>query len=330
MQAIDRRKAPVFVLGCHRSGTNLLYDLLMSAGGFAQYAGNLYVYQTLIPRFGNLSIESNRRKLMEVWLRSKSFRRSGLDSEVVKSSVLDKCSSAGDFYRIVMGEIARRQNAARWAAYGPDNVFYMPQIHRDLPEALFIHIIRDGRDVAFGLSKKDWIPSLPWDRNRRFLVMGAFWKWTVTKGQENGHNLPSRYIEVRFEELVLRPRQTLERLGAFLDHDFDYDRIKRTAVGAVARPNSSHPSESPAASFSPAQRWKQQLDPRDVSAFEALYGNLLRHLGYETMRKGDSSSAPLSDQLVRAFYPFYFESKLRLKCHTPLGRFATLVPLELQ
>ncbi|MFZ3245802.1 MAG: hypothetical protein WA185_12075, partial [Candidatus Acidiferrales bacterium] len=78
---MDRNKAPVFVLGCHRSGTNLLYDMLMSAGGFAKYGGNLYVYQTLIPRFGDLGVRDHRQKLMEVWLRSKSFRRSGLDAE---------------------------------------------------------------------------------------------------------------------------------------------------------------------------------------------------------------------------------------------------------
>lgn len=321
----------MFVLGCHRSGTNLLYDMLMSAGGFAKYAHTLYVYQTLIPRFGDFRVPSNRQELMKVWLRSKSFHRSGLDAEEINSKILENCTSGGDFYRIVMREIVRKQNAMRWASYGPDNAFYIADIHREIPDALFVHIIRDGRDVAFGLSKKDWIPSLPWDRNKRFLVMGAFWKWMVTKGRVNGREIASNYTEIHFEDLVLRPRETLARLSAFLGQELNYERIQQSAVGTVARPNSSHQSESPANGFSPASRWKQQVSPADVSSFEALYGDLLEELGYETARHdGTRSSATLSDRLVRAWYPFYFESKLQLKHRTPLGRFSSLAPLGLQ
>jgi hypothetical protein len=327
---MDRTKAPVFVLGCHRSGTNLLYDMLMSAGGFAKFASDLCVYETLVPRFGDLRLRSQRRKLMDVWLRSKGFRRSGLEAREIESKIVEDCNSGGDFYRIVMGEIVRKQNAARWAAYGPDNALYIPHIHRDLPEALFVHIIRDGRDVAFGLSKKEWIPSLPWDRDRRFLIMGAFWKWMVTKGRANGRKLASNYTEIHFEDLILRPRETLARLGAFLGQELDYGRIQQSAVGTVARPNSSHQSKSPANGFSAVNRWKQQINPADVSSFEALYGDLLQELGYETTSNGRGRSPRLSARLVRAFYPFYFESKLQLKNQAPLGRFASLVPLELQ
>src|SRR5579872_1636455 len=44
-----RSQCPVFVMGCHRSGTNFLYDTLLSAGGFAIYRGYLPVYKILTP-----------------------------------------------------------------------------------------------------------------------------------------------------------------------------------------------------------------------------------------------------------------------------------------
>ena len=69
----DRKRSPVFVMGCHRSGTNLLYDMLLSAGGFAIYRGSLPVYETLIPRFGSMEHRSNREKLVRTWLRSRGF-----------------------------------------------------------------------------------------------------------------------------------------------------------------------------------------------------------------------------------------------------------------
>lgn len=327
---MDRSRAPVFVLGCHRSGTNLLYDMLMSAGGFARYADDLSVHHTLIPRFGDLSRLGNRRRLMETWLRSKAFRRSGLEAKEISAKILERCNSGGEFYQIVMGEIARSQGAQRWAGYDPDNAFYIPRLHEEVPEALFVHIIRDGRDVAFGLSKKDWIPCLPWDSSRRILVMGAFWQWMLTKGRMNGRRAVGNYIEVRFEDLILHPQETLTRLGSFLEHDLNYERIVRSAVGVVARPNSSHQFESGAGGFSPAQRWKQQLSRDDVDSFEALYGDLLEDLGYETTSNGNRSSAPALARLVGVLYPLYFESKLQMKSRTPLGRFASLAHLEIQ
>ena len=143
--SMERKKQPVFVMGCHRSGTNLLYDNLQSSGGFAVYRAYLPVYETLIPRFGSLRVSSDRKRLMEVWLRSKMFRRSGLDPAHIEARVLAECKTGGDFIRIVMEEVARNQNAQRWAAYGPDNVLFVRQIKREIPDALFVHIIRDGK-----------------------------------------------------------------------------------------------------------------------------------------------------------------------------------------
>ena len=170
-------------MGCHRSGTNLLYDNLLSAGGFAVYRGYVPIYKMLIPRFGSIENPGNRRKILEAWLRSKGFRRSGLDAAQLTAKVMGECRSGGDFLRITMGEIARQQNAARWAVYDPDNVLYVPRIKADIPQALFIHILRDGRDIALSLKKMGGFQPLPWDRGSRSLLATAmYWEWMVHQG----------------------------------------------------------------------------------------------------------------------------------------------------
>jgi hypothetical protein len=166
---IERKRRPVFVVGCHRSGTNFLYDTLLSSGGFAVYRGLLPVYQILIPRFGKLDRLENRKKMMATWLCSKGFRRSELDGAELTAKVLENCRSGGDFLRIVMDEVARRQQVARWAIYDPDTVLRVATIKRDIPEALFIHIIRDGRDIALSLRKMGGFNPFPWSRRPRSL-----------------------------------------------------------------------------------------------------------------------------------------------------------------
>ena len=131
-----RSSFPVFVVGCHRSGTNLLYDTLLSAVGFAIYRGYLPVYKILIPRCGPLSNPSNRRQAIDLFLRSKGYRRSELEAEPLAEKLQQGAHTGGDFLRIVMEEITQRQGAQRWAIYDPDYVLHIPRIKRDLPNAV--------------------------------------------------------------------------------------------------------------------------------------------------------------------------------------------------
>ena len=73
-----RSQAPVFVLGCGRSGTKFLYHTLLSAGGFAVYHAESNAFNLIGLRFGDLSRLENRRQMLDAWLSSKLFERSGL------------------------------------------------------------------------------------------------------------------------------------------------------------------------------------------------------------------------------------------------------------
>jgi len=66
--------APVFVVGCPRSGTTLLYHMLLSSGGFAVYRAESNVFNLLSPRFGDLGVRKNRQRLMNIWLRTGMLR----------------------------------------------------------------------------------------------------------------------------------------------------------------------------------------------------------------------------------------------------------------
>src|SRR4029077_21281238 len=104
-----RSLAPVFVLGCGRSGTKFLYHTLLSAGGFAVYHAESNAFNLLGVRFGNLARRGNRRQLLEAYFTSKLFQRTGLERKEIEERVMEDCRNAGDFLRIVMEAIARKQ-----------------------------------------------------------------------------------------------------------------------------------------------------------------------------------------------------------------------------
>ncbi len=315
-----RSKAPVFVLGCGRSGTKLLYHTLLSAGGFAVYHAESNTFNLIGLRFGNLAKLENRRALLDHWLRSKLFYRSGLTREEIEPRILEECHNAGDFLRILMETIARKQGVERWAECTPLHLLYLPLIKELFPDALIIHIIRDGRDVTTSLDRIGWIKPLPWDKNRRLLAPALFWRWIVSKGRKYGRSMPGDYMEVHFEEVVQQPRETLQRLGVFIDHDLDYDRIQQNAQGTLRDPNSSFRGDGAEKEANPIERWKALLSGAEVAQVESVIGDLLAETGYELASTDAQRRRSLPVSLMSFLYPIYFDLKLWLKTYTPLAR----------
>ena len=327
---VERKLRPVFVMGCHRSGTNLLYDMLLSAGGFAVYRGYLPLYESLLPRFGSLDNPRNREKIVTAWMRSKGFRRAGVDAEPLRARLLAEARSGGDFIRLVMDAIAEKQNAQRWAVYDPDNLLHVPQISQEIPGALFLHIIRDGRDIALSLMKMEGFRPFPWKRQARGLLETAlYWEWMVRKGRQYGSRAPENYIEVHYEELVRETPAVLDRLGKFLDHDLDYDRIQSAGLGRLRQSNSSFLENAQEARH-PVQRWKDKLSPNEVAELETLIGAALEDFGYALSLAPEQRRKSFRTRCLGSVYPLFLESKQWLKTSTPVGRLSNLSALEMQ
>jgi len=314
-----RSRTPVFVLGSPRSGTTYLYHVLLSAGNFAVYRAESQVFHLLEPRFGDLSIAANKRRLLHAWFNSRLFTATGLAREQLEKPVMEECRNGGDFLRIVMEEMARQQGVGRWAECTPDHILYLSRINQTIPNALVIHIIRDGRDAALSMEKQGWPRRLPWDRTRGRMAAGLYWEWIVKKGRKDGARLGSNYIEVRYEDLIAKPLEVLAQLSTFIDQKLDYYEIQRVGIGSVNRPNTSFQRESGDGSFNPIGRWKNLYSPEETAMFEGLVGKTLLDLGY--VLETEDIPRKLSLSAFRLQYLSYFETKFRLRTKTPLGKF---------
>jgi len=320
-------KAPVFVLGCVRSGTTWLYHMLLSAGNFAVYRTESNVFNVLEPRAGDLSRESHRRGLLDLWRPTRMFQRSGLDMAAIEPRILAECRNGGDFLRIYMEEIARQQGVERWADCTPEHILYLDRIHQTIPDALVIHVIRDGRDVALSTEKQKWIRPLPWDKNGELVAAALFWEWMVRRGRDAGRRLGASYTEVRYEDLVSNPQETLAGLSAFVGQELDYEQILKVGIGSVSKPNTSFYSDKGETGFSPVGRWKQALPERAAAELEAALSETLTELGYPLSAGQLQGLDRTRLKIRRRLYRTYFETKLLLKRQSLLA--PMLVPRDL-
>jgi hypothetical protein len=316
-----KRSAPVFILGSPRSGTTLLYHMLLSAGGFAVYRSETHVFNLLAPRFGQFRTLANRRALMDTWLQSMFFKRSGLDASELRARIAAECTGPGDFLRSVMGRIAQDQQVERWADCTPQHVLHIREIKHAIPEALIIHIIRDGRDVALSLEKLDWIRPLPGDRGDPWLVAGYFWDWMVKAGRRSGAEFPQDYLEVGFEKLLQDPDTALDRMGEFIDHDLDYERIRRVSIGSLSEPNTSFDGVADEGRFNPVGRWRGVVSSDRVAGFEAALGDSLMEFGYELATAPDQRNTPAASRVrrKRSLYQAFYSGKEWAKAHLPMS-----------
>ncbi len=295
--------------------------MLLSAGGFAVYRAETHVFNLLAPRFGNLRTVRDRERLLEVWLRSKMFARSGLNAGHIRDRVLRDCRNSGDFLRTMMSAIADQQGVPRWAETTPEHLLYLAQIKRAIPDALVLHIVRDGRDVALSMARQGWIRPFPWDRGRDSLVAGLYWEWIVRKGRETSKLWAHDYLEVSYEELLAAPQKTLDRVGRHIGQRLDYEQILRVGIGSVSQPNSSFS----AAGGSFVGRWKNHFSEHDLSLLEDMIGPALQTFGYALADPGRRRT--LRGRILRASYRSFFEGKFQLKHRTPLGKSMTTLTL---
>jgi hypothetical protein len=107
----------------------------------------------------------------------------------------------------------------RWGDKTPANVWGMDQLLHIFPGAKFVHIIRDGVDVAHSYERRD----------QKGLVKPAQrWKSAVTAAQEFSARHPDRMVEVRYEDLCRKPQEIVRKTYQFIDVLYRDDLLSRT------------------------------------------------------------------------------------------------------
>ncbi len=169
-------KRPVFVVGCPRSGTTLLYSMLVASGGFAFYRKETYFYD-LEARFPHLTSPRSRQEFLDKFLAGYLGRVPGLDVAPIAQKAVAECETTSEFLPRLMTAITEEQGMERWIEGTPVHVLYMDRIAQAVPDALFVHVIRDGRDCALSTDRQGWAPAVAVGREpacrRRGPVLGV-------------------------------------------------------------------------------------------------------------------------------------------------------------
>jgi hypothetical protein len=279
-----------FVCGVTRSGTTLLRLMLDSHPELA-IPGETHWVPKLIKAFERS--KKTHEDTVNLIVDHKRWGDFHLDAAELRERIyaLDPVTAA-DAIRAFYMLYAEREGKARYGDKTPGYVKEMRRIQRVLPEARFIHIIRDGRDVSLSHLRMNWGPET-------YAESARLWRNRIRKAHRVAPSI-HHYREVHFEELVSDTEGVLRRVCDFVELDFDpvmldyHERAEgRLAEKARELPRKNRPPQ-PAEARLESHRlakepprsdrigmWRERMTAEEVAEYEAVAGDMLVELGYE-------------------------------------------------
>jgi hypothetical protein len=282
-------KHPFFIIGVHRSGTTLLRYMLSSSP-------RIYIppESDFIPRFflhapANKLTEERVATMLAIIFEHYRFvnewRGERPKVDAFLRAMPDRTPAA--FLNTLYQMYAHQNGAVRWADKTPIYTSYVDLIHNIFPKAKFIHIIRDGRDVALSMLDK-------WGARKIHVDMyfaARNWVRRIRKARADGTCLgPELYYELRYEQLVENPALQLQALCNFLDEPFVPTMAKPHYLARrhIQQDGFHAPIRKPPTTKR-IGRWQREMKSVDVRLFQRVAGPLMCELGYELADTGKIS-----------------------------------------
>lgn len=290
-------QSPIFVIGNPRSGTTLLRLMLNSHRdilvppecGFAVWWYDKYKHWDSSSAIDNSTLSDFLNDLRS----SRKIETWNLDYNKLKHFIIDEhpasyadlVSTVYIFYGISIGRKFKR--------WGDKNNFYLKHINlikQLYPPVYFIHIIRDGRDVACSYTTINknkfnsiYAPRLP----KTIIEIAKEWVTNVSRIR-NSFNIFDweNVLEIKYEDLVVHPHSVLKKICSFLKQPY-----YRSMLEYYKSPNKlgNEPEAflewkgkiMQKASALNVGQYKRELNLKDLNIFNSVSEKILKIYNYE-------------------------------------------------
>lgn len=276
-------RAPFFIIGFQRSGTTLLRMMLDSHPRVAvplDTTGLWARYDERRAEFGDLETPADRRRMVEALLGEERIRL--WETELEAAELADRAERAGGDYPAIVSAFyeayAEAHGKDRWGSKDPGDMLRIDRIDGWFPDARFVHIVRDGRDAC--LSQRDQAFG-----HDDLLACAADWGRQVWWVRRMGRILgPSRYHELRYEDLVTDPERELRSLCRTLTLEYDAAMLSyHRRVDEAIPPEKRHiwPLIDRPPSRDNVEKWRDRMSDGERICFEKRARVTLEESGYE-------------------------------------------------
>lgn len=293
-------KAPIFILGCHKSGTSLLRNLfdghpdlvvLPTETHFFQYAGYGVEYPLRTtphdPQTGEALLASFHRYLDDHSAVADRFSDApgfaGYDKQLFTDAVRSTLGEENPavlmtaYIHALYRALHQRPfpDSRRLVEKSVEHAEYAPVLRSFFPDSHFIHIVRNPYAVLHALKK----------REEHFPYLGHAARGIRQSGSCLLHNRMhlDRYEVLRYEDLLVDTETTMRHLAERLQIDFVPSMLQPTVGGESWQGNSTGGDTFSAVSAAPLDRWRSSISPVEIRLVNHACSDLLHAFDYEAL-----------------------------------------------
>ena len=269
---------PLFVLGVSRSGTTLLRVILDRSPGIAIPDESFFI--PLLARRHHGSVDAD--EFLDDLSRIPTLAAWGLAPDDV-SPRLRAGMRTGAAIAAIFETVAEKEGKPRWGDKTPMYMRHLSLLERLFPDAQYVHLIRDGRDAALSfLRMPEGTFARTWAHPENASEFACLWRTEVAAARELGRRVGrTRYLEVRYEELVAQPGPVVASICEFAGIPFESGMLEySSAVDVSGKPHQQRLRQPPTIGV---RDWRSELSVEEARAFERIAGQLLAGLGYHLL-----------------------------------------------
>lgn len=308
---------PVQIIGTQRSGSNLLRLMLnqlpeVSAPHPPHILERL---MPLLPVYGDLAIESQFGQLIgDVCALVETNPVPWTTVTLDRAAIRQRCEAPTlpEVARVVYELKAATDGARIWTCKSMANIHYTDELEKYSTPPRYIHLFRDGRDVALSFKK-----AIVGEKHSYHLARQ--WKSEQDASIALYEKLgPGRVLRVRYEDLLKDPEAELKRICSFIGAQYSETALayhesaesRETANSGLMWQNVVKPVLA-----DNHRKFLTGLSEADIRIFECVAGDTLEKLGYELVY--DKDNTPFPEQEIADFSQINqelkkeFRSKLR-------------------
>lgn len=206
----------------------------------------------------------------------------------------------GELIDAVFRQCDNPEQKPRWGDKTPHYTNEIPRLAQVFPQAKFIHIIRDARDVVTSLSNRyELMRHLGYAMPKR----ARHWAWRVSGAMQDGQALEGhRFFYFHYEDLVLAPEETLREICSFLRESYEPAMLgfyEGSMEELHVREHKIHNRLMRPPKPTDVQRWRHEMKRSSLLLVEAVAGPTMRQVEQEPHYRGIRRLLPLT------FYAVY-------------------------
>lgn len=215
----------IFIVGMPRSGTTLL-NYILHAHSKISIAPETHFFDKFFNKYKNiLSYSPNKKiEMLNSYLNGEDIEILDFTKEekkeIIDSTILSDFKLKKTFYEI-LNKYSEKTNSKIFGEKTPAHLEYIETINKWFPNAKFIIIYRDPRDVCLSLK------NVPWNNGNSETNAKRWNKYIELSNKYKQNNqISPKLLEIKYEELISNPIEVVKEICSHIEVSYEEQMLK--------------------------------------------------------------------------------------------------------